>query len=162
MIEALHPVAARIAAALLARGDTVAVADGASGGLISAALLTVPGALGFYVGGGVVYSLRSREVLFGLERAAFRGMRSASADYALLQARAIRDNLGADWGLAETGAAGGSAHPLGVGSGISVAAVVGPGVELTCRTETGSDARIGNIEAFAVAALGLLERALAG
>ena len=162
MIEDLHPLAARIAEALKARGEKVAVVDGATGGLVSAALLTVPGALAFYVGGGVVYSLRARDVLFGLPDADYRGMRSATESYALLQARAIRDNFGADWGLAESGAAGGSAHPMGVGAGISVAAVVGPGVELTCRTETGSDARIANMGAFAGAALALLERALTG
>jgi nicotinamide mononucleotide (NMN) deamidase PncC len=160
-LEELHPTAERIAAALKARGQKVAVVDGATGGLVSAALLTVPGALAFYVGGGVVYSLRARDVLFGLPDEAYRGMRSATEDYALLQARAIRDNFGADWGLAESGAAGGSTHPMGVGSGSSVVAVVGPGVELTCRTETGSDARMANMAVFAKAALGLLERALA-
>lgn len=160
MIERLHPVAARIAERLKTRGEKVAVADGATGGLLSAALLTVPGALAFYVGGGVVYSLRSRRVLFGLPPGSFRDQQSATECYALMQARAIRDNFGADWGLAETGAVGGSVHPSGVPSGTSVAAVVGPGVELTLRTETGSDARIPNMEAFAVAALGLLEWAL--
>jgi nicotinamide-nucleotide amidase len=160
MIEQLHPQALRIAEALKARGEKIAVADGATGGLLSAALLTVPGALKFYLGGGVVYTRRAREVLFGLPNDAFAGYRSATEDYALLQARAIRDNFGAAWGLAETGAVGGSVHPLGVVSGLSLAAVVGPGVELTCRTETGSDERIANMGAFAAAALGLLERAL--
>jgi len=160
MIEPLHPIAARIAQALKARGEKVAVADGATGGLLSAALLTVPGALAFYVGGGVVYSVRSRRVLFGLGPGAFRGAQGATEAYALMQARAIRDNFGADWGLAESGAVGGSVHPGGVPSGTSVAAVVGPGVELTRRTETGSDLRIANMEAFALAALGLLAEAL--
>jgi len=160
MIEELAPVAARIAEALKARGEKIAVADGATGGLLSAALLTVPGALAFYVGGGVVYSRRARDVLFALEPGAYAGLRSATEDYALLQARAIRDNFGAEWGLAETGSAGASVHPMGVASGISVAAVVGPGVELVRRTVTGSDVRIANMGAFARAALGLLDEAL--
>ena len=160
MIERLHPLADRIAERLKARGEKVAVADGATGGLMSAALLTVPGALAFYVGGGVVYSVRSRRVLFGLGPGAFRGQQSATESYALMQARGIRDNFGADWGVAETGAVGGSTHPMGVASGTSVAAVVGPGIELTRLTQTGSDVRIANMEAFATAALRLLEAAL--
>lgn len=161
MLRELHPVAVRIAEALKARGEKIAVADGATGGLIAAALLTVPGALKFYVGGGVVYSLRARDVLFGLPHEAYDGMRSATSEYALLQARAIRERFGAQWGIAETGSAGGSRHPLGVASGQSCCAVVGPGVEVTRVTETRSDDRVANMELFTRAALDLLAEALA-
>lgn len=161
MLDELHLQALRIAEALKARREKIAVADGATGGLIGAALLTVPGALKFYVGGGIVYSFRARDVLFALPSEAYDGMRSATPEYALLQARAIRDNFGADWGIAETGSAGGSRHPLGVASGESCCAVVGPGVELVRRTETASDDRIANMSAFTRAALNLLEEALA-
>jgi nicotinamide-nucleotide amidase len=160
MLDELHPQALRIAEALKTRREKIAVADGATGGLIGAALLTVPGALKFYVGGGIVYSFRARDVLFALPPEAYEGMRSATPEYALLQARAIRDNFGADWGIAETGSAGGSRHPLGVASGESCCAVVGPGVELVRRTETASDDRIANMAAFTRAALNLLEEAL--
>ena len=163
LLRELHPQALRIATLLRARGEKVAVADGATGGLLAASLLTVPGALDFYVGGGVVYSFRARDVLFALPREAYRDMRSASEDYALLQARAIRDNLRADWGLAESGSAGSSAHPMGVASGRSCAAVAGPnGFELVRVTETGSNDRIANMETFARCALALFEDALAG
>ena len=162
MFEEMIPLAARIAEALKARGEKIAVADGASGGLISAALLTVPGALAFYLGGGVVYSLRGRDILLGLEREAYAGMRSATEEYALLQARAIRDNFGGDWGIAESGSAGSSKHPLGIHSGRSCCAVVGPGVEAVRTTETGSDMRLENMMAFTRAALQLLDDALAG
>ena len=163
LLRDLHPQALRIAALLRARGEKVAVADGATGGLLAASLLTVPGALDFYVGGGVVYSFRARDVLFALPREAYSGMRSASEDYALLQARAIRDNLRADWGLAESGSAGSSTHPMGVASGRSCAAVTGPeGRERVQVTETGSDDRIANMEAFTRAALDLFEQVLAG
>ena len=84
-------------------------------------------------------------------------------DVALLQARAIRDNFGAQWGLAESGSVGGSSHPSGAPAGRSCAAVVGPGgFEFTRRTETGSEDRIANMEAFARAALQTLEDALRG
>ena len=161
MLEQTHQQALRIAEALRARGEKVAVADGATGGLLAASLLTVPGALSFFVGGGVVYSFRARDVLFDLPRDAYAGMRGASEDYALLQARAIRDNFGAEWGLAESGSVGGSSHPSGAPAGRSCAAVVGPGgFEFIRRTETGSDDRIANMEAFARAALETLEEAL--
>lgn len=159
MLAQLAPHAAEIGAALKARGQTIAVADGATGGLISAGLLTMPGATGFYRGGGVVYSIEGRDILFGLDRAAVRGMRSVTEAYALVQARAIRDRFGADWGLAESGSAG-PTHPMGVAAGRSMIAIVGPGVEATTLIETGSDDRIANMEAFALAALGFLRDTL--
>lgn len=160
MIDELHPQALRIAALLRGRGEKIAVADGATGGLIAASLLTVPGALDFFVGGGVVYSFRARDVLFDLPREAYKGMRGASEEYALLQARAIRDNFGAEWGIAESGSVGGSSHPTGAPAGRSVAAVAGPGGEWVQVTETGSDDRIANMQAFTRAALDHLEAVL--
>jgi len=162
LLRDLHPQALRIAGALRSRGEKVAVADGATGGLIAASLLTVPGALDFFVGGGVVYSLRARDVLFALPREAYRGMRGASEDYAALQARAIRDNFGAEWGLAESGSVGGSNHPTGAPAGRSVAAIAGPdGLERTAPIETASDDRIANMADFTRNAIDLLERSLA-
>lgn len=161
LLAELHPQAERIATHLRTRGEKVAVADGATGGLIAASLLTVPGALEFFVGGGVVYSLRARDVLFAQPREAYKGMRGASEDYALLQARSIRDNFHAEWGIAESGSVGGSSHPSGAPAGRSCVAVVGPDrLEITRITETQSGARIANMEAFTRAALGLLEETL--
>ncbi len=160
LLHELHPQALRIAGLLRARGETVAVADGATGGLIAATLLTVPGALDFFVGGGVVYSFRARDVLFDLPRDAYTGMRGASEEYAMLQARAIRDNFDADWGLAESGSVGGSNHPSGAPAGRSVAALAGPGGEFIRLIETASDDRIANMAAFTRNALELTNTAL--
>ena len=162
MLEEFNEIAVRIAELLRARGEKIAVADGATGGLIAASLLTVPGALSFYVGGGIVYSLRAREVLFGLEAGAFKGMKSATTDYAEIQARAIRDHFGAGWGIAESGAAGGSQHPMGVASGRSCVAIVGPGgIAMTQATETDSEDRLANMQVFTRRALEFLESTLA-
>ncbi len=160
LLRELHPQAVRIADLLRARNEKVAVADGATGGLIGASLLTVPGALKFYVGGGIVYSFKARDALFDLPRDAYEGMRSVTEEYALLQARAIRDRLGAAWGIAESGSAGASKHPLGVASGRSISAVAGPEFYQTALTETQSDDRIDNMAAFTRGALNLLEEAL--
>ncbi|WP_296716240.1 CinA family protein [Erythrobacter sp.] len=160
LLHELAPQSLRIAALLRARGEKVAVADGATGGLIAASLLTVPGALDFFVGGGVVYSFRARDVLFDVPRDAYKGMRGATEDYALLQARAIAANFGADWGLAESGSVGGSSHPSGAPAGRSVAAVVGPPGEHIRLLETGSEVRIANMGAFTRNALQAFEDAL--
>lgn len=160
LLHELHPQATRIAAALRARKQKIAVADGATGGLIMASLLTVPGALDFFKGGGVVYSFKARNVLFDLPREAYDGMVSATEEYALLQARGIRDRMGASWGIAESGSAGSSKHPLGVASGRSVAAIVGPDVERVAVIGTASDDRIANMESFTKNALDLAEAVL--
>jgi len=161
LLHDLHPQALRIATTLRARNQRIAVADGATGGLIMASLLTVPGALEFFKGGGVVYSFKARNVLFDLPRDAYDGMTSATEEYALLQARGIRDRMGASWGVAESGSAGSSKHPLGVVSGRSVAAIVGPNVERVAVIETQSDDRIANMESFTKNALDLAETVLA-
>ena len=88
-------------------------------------------------------------------------MRGATESYALLQARAIRDNFGSEWGLAESGSVGGSSHPSSAPAGRSCVALVGPSGEWTSMTHTGSDARIANMEAFARAALSFTEKVLA-
>ncbi len=160
LLHELHPQALRIAGLLRQRGEKIAIADGATGGLLAATMLTVPGALDFFVGGGVVYSLRARDVLFDQPRAAYKGMRGASEDYALLQARSIRDNFGADWGLAESGSVGASKHPSGTPSGTSCAALATPHGEFTRILETGSEDRIANMGAFTRSALNLLEDVL--
>lgn len=162
ILEEFAPIAATIAASLKERGEKIAVIDGATGGLVSASLLTVPGALAFYLGGGVLYSLRARDILLGVQGDGFRGMRSATEEYALAQARAVRDQFGAHWGFAETGSAGSSRHPMGVESGRSCAAIVGPGVERVRVTETGSDDRMANMETFTRAGLELVRDVLAG
>lgn len=129
-LETLAPLAAQAAAMLRERGQTIAVADGATGGLISAGLLTVPDATDFCRGGGVIYSLRGRAILLDLGRKQLAGMESVTEPYALLQARAIRDRFGADWGIAETGSAGPATHPRGAPTGRSCIAVTGPGIAI--------------------------------
>ena len=145
---------------LKVRGETVAVAESSSGGLISAALLGVPGASKYYLGGAVVYTGKARMVLMDLPREAVAGMRSASEPYALLLARTARERFGATWGLSETGAAGPTGNGYGDAAGHTCIAVSGP-VEMALTIETGSDDRAANMEAFAAAALDLLTRATA-
>ncbi len=105
-------IAAEIGEALKARGEKIAVAESSSGGLISAALLSVPGASAYYLGGAVVYTAKARVLLTDIPREALEGMRSASEPYALLLARNQVERYGATWGISETGAAGPTGNPL--------------------------------------------------
>jgi PncC family amidohydrolase len=143
-------------ALLKARSQSIAVVDGATGGLISAALLAMPGASAFYRGGGVIYTIKGRRIVLGHEPGSLRGLTSATEAYALAQARLIRERYSSDWGIAETGAAGPGVHPLGVASGTSAAAVVGPGFEAAMIVETGHEDRLANMIAFTRNALDLL------
>ena len=144
---------------LKARKQTVAVAESSAGGLISAALLAVPGASAYFLGGAVVYTAKARMALMGLPREAVAGMRSASEPYALLLARTARENLGAVWGLSETGASGPTGNPYGDAAGHTCLAISGP-VEMAITLETGESDREANMDAFAIAAITLLQRAL--
>jgi PncC family amidohydrolase len=101
-MDELERLAAEVGERLKVRGETVAVAESSSGGLISAALLAVPGASKYFLGGAVVYTPKARVVLMDIPRSALEGMRSASEPYALLLARTARERFGATWGLSET------------------------------------------------------------
>jgi PncC family amidohydrolase len=149
-----------IGARLKARKETVAVAESSSGGLVSAALLSVGGASAYYLGGGVIYTGKARMSLLDLPREAVAGMRSSSEPYALLLARTVRERFGATWGVSETGAAGPTGNPYGDAVGHTCVAISGP-VEFAMTIETGDSDRVANMDAFAAAALGLLERGLA-
>jgi nicotinamide-nucleotide amidase len=159
MDQVLLERAAEVARHLAERRETVAVAESSAGGLISAALLAVPGASAYFVGGSVVYTGKARMSLLGLTREAVAGVRSASEPYALILAGTVRENLGASWGLAETGAAGPSGNGYGDPAGHTCLAVSGS-TETATTLRTGSSDRQSNMTAFAIAALDLLLAAL--
>lgn len=151
--------AAQVAQKLIARRQTLAVSESSAGGLVSAALLALPGASAFYLGGGVIYTGAAREGLLGVTTAMIEGMRSATAPMARLLAETIRTRLGADWGLTETGAAGPSGNRYGDAAGHCCLAVAGPR-DMTRVLATGSADRAANMVAFATGALVLLGEAL--
>jgi len=151
--------AERIATLLRARGETVAVAESSAGGLISAALLAIPGASNYFLGGGVIYTSQARQALLGIDPAVMDQMRASTEPYALLLSRTMRQKLGAIWGVSETGATGPRGNRYGDASGHACLAVSGP-AEAACTLETGQDDRAGNMRAFAAAALDLLARQL--
>ena len=160
-MQILLPLAERVASRLRVRGETVSIAESSSGGLLSAALLSVPGASVYFLGGAVVYTAKARVLLMDLDRESVHGMRSASQPYALLLARTARERFGATWGLSETGAAGPTGNPYGDAAGHTCIAIAGDGRERAIVVETASDDRAANMRAFAKAALELLLETIA-
>ena len=154
-MKELLPAAAIIAQRLIARRETIAVAESSTGGLIAAALLAVPGASAYFLGGAVVYTKSARAALLGIGDADMTGMRAATEDYALLMARRVRERHGAAWGIGETGATGPSGNRYGDPAGHSCMAVAGP-LERAITLRTGSAERLANMDAFATRALALL------
>lgn len=161
-MQTLLPAAGRIATLLKARHQRIAVVESSAGGLVAAALLAVPGASAYFLGGGVIYTATARAALLGIGEAGMRGLRSSSEPYARLLARTVRERLGASWGLAETGAAGPAGNRYGDAAGHSCLALAGPDGEWARTIETGSADRLANMRAFAAAALALLEGRLGG
>ena len=154
-MQTLIPIAQQIAARLIARSETVAVSESSSGGLISAALLAVPGASTYYRGGGVIYTPSAFKGLMQLKREDIEGMRSSTEPYARFMAGTIRTKLRATWGLCETGASGPSGNGYGDAAGHTCVALVG--ATQTSRTlETGLTDREENMRLFAKEALELL------
>jgi PncC family amidohydrolase len=151
----LLPLAMEVGEKLKVRGQTLAIAESSSGGLLSAALLAVPGASKYFLGGAVVYTAKARVLLMDIPKEGVTGMRSASEPYAMLLARTARDRFGATWGLSETGAAGPTGNPYGDAAGHTCIAVAGE-IETATTIETGDGDRVENMYAFAKAALELL------
>ena len=151
----LVAIAEKIAAHLIERRQTIAVAESSTGGLISAALLSVPGASAYFLGGGVIYTRDARRILMDIPDEAMKGIRSASEPYATLLASQIRQRFSTDWGLSETGATGPTGNRYGDAAGHSCMAVAGPYPQVI-TLETGSNDRRANMQVFASTALNLL------
>ena len=148
----LVAIAEQIAAKLIERRQTIAVAESSTGGLISASLLAVPGASAYFLGGAVVYTRDARRILMDIPDEAMKGIRSASEPYAKLLASQMRTRFATDWGLSETGATGPTGNRYGDAAGHSCMAVAG--LEQSAITlETGSADRLANMHVFASTAL---------
>jgi len=156
----LVPIAEKIAARLIERKQTIAVAESSTGGLISAALLAVPGASAYFLGGAVVYTRQSRRVLLDIPDAALDGMRPSTEAYALMMARTAQERFSSTWALAETGATGPTGNRYGDAPGHSCIAIAG-GAEQAMTLETGKPDRLENMHAFTAAALNFLLKAVA-
>jgi len=157
----LLPHAERAIAALKARNQSIAVAESSAGGLITAALLAVPGASACVRGGVVIYTYDMRRAILGISDEEMQGFTPSTETYALLKARRLRERVKTDWTLTETGATGPTGSRYGYPPGHACFAVAGPGTERATTLETGSPDRVANMEAFAAAALDFLAQTVA-
>ncbi len=155
------PLAETIARRLKERRETIAVAESSTGGLVAAALLSVPGASAYFLGAAVVYTKFARAALLGIGDADMQNLRPATEAYALLLARRVRERHGAVWGVGETGATGPTGNRYGDPAGHTCIAVIGP-TERALTLRTGSAERLSNMDAFAKRTLELLAEVIPG
>jgi PncC family amidohydrolase len=160
-MQTLLPLAARIGARLKGRRDTIAIAESSTGGLVSAALLSVPGASAYFRGGSVIYTAQARAGFMDIPNPLPPPIERASTEpYALLLANRVRERLDATWGVGETGATGPKGNRYGDKSGHTCIAVTGPGFSKAITLETGVDDRVENMRAFAQRVLELIAEAI--
>ncbi|ODV94797.1 hypothetical protein PACTADRAFT_50658 [Pachysolen tannophilus NRRL Y-2460] len=162
---------------LIQRNETLSISEAACGGLLSAYLVSIPGASKFFQGGTLVYSLKSRLKLSGWDNKDISNYTGPSEQVVLRLARNLRIELGSTYVLSETGFAGPSItifdkdqepscndesgeeikdeqSPGKVGTvylGIS-----GPRGEVSCIRHTNNDNRAENMQLFAQAGLRFL------
>jgi len=156
----LLPEAEKVAALLISRKQTIAIAESSAGGLITAALLAVPGASAYCLGGAVIYTGMALRTLLQVEEDELKGLPHSSEALALVKAQLVRKRLSATWGLSEGGVAGPTGNKYGYAPGHACIAVSGP-IEHAKTIATGSDDRVSNMYAFADAALRLMAETLA-
>lgn len=105
-----------VVAMLRARGETLAVAESLTGGLLAGRLTDVAGASDVFVGGVTAYATRLKGSLLGVAPDVLAREGAVSPVTAVAMARGVRERLGSSWGLATTGVAGPSeqeGHPVG-------------------------------------------------
>ena len=158
-MQDLRTLSEPVGSLLKQRKQTVAVAESSAGGLISASLLALPGASAYFLGGSVVYTRVAQRALLGVPDEAMANLRASTEKYALLNARSVRESLGATWGLSETGASGPTGNRYGDAPGHSCIGVSGP-IERAVTIETGLTDREQNMWRFAEAAMNLLSQCL--
>jgi len=161
----LRSIAGEVAQLLSERKQTIAVAETAAGGLISAALLAQPGASKFYLGGLTLYTLASRIAYSHWTQDAIKDYKGPTPEIVSGLAKHTRETLRATYAVSESGTAG----PTGGNTrnrtpGYAALAVAAEGQEtLTRELETGLGGdREGNMVAFAVGALELVREVILG
>jgi nicotinamide-nucleotide amidase len=91
---------------LTARGQSVGMAESLTGGLVAAALTSVPGASVVVRGGIVAYATDLKAALLGVPADLLARRGPVDPEVAAAMAAGVRDRLGATFGVATTGVAG--------------------------------------------------------
>ena len=140
---------------LKARGETVAVAESSTAGLISAALVAVPGASAYFVGGGVIYTAAAQRGLLDIPREQLRGIRASTEPYARLGAQTIRTRLATHLGNRRNRRHGTDRQSIRRRGRPQLHRGRSDPCERSITLETGRSDRVDNMWAFSEAALQL-------
>ncbi len=149
--------AASLLEALRRRGETLAVAESLTGGLLSATIVDVPGASKVFRGGLIVYATDLKHALAGVDAELLAQRGPVDPDVALALARGARERCTATWGLATTGVAGPDPQD-GVPVGTVFIGLSGPVEQVRRLTLTGDRPHIrrATVEAAIEAAIGAI------
>ncbi|UNS99353.1 nicotinamide-nucleotide amidohydrolase family protein [Streptomyces tubbatahanensis] len=115
-----------VLALLTERGQTLAVAESLTGGLVAAELTAVPGASRAFLGSVTAYAAALKRDVLGVDGALLEERGAVDPEVARQMAQGVRTALGADWGVATTGVAGPEPQD-GQPVGTVYVAVAGPG-----------------------------------
>lgn len=146
-----------IASILRARNQTLAISEAACGGLLSAYIVSVDGALDFYIGGKLVYLLKQRLKLSGLSDSEISSYMGPLEQVVLRLARTAKYELGSTYVLSESGFAGPTTvlhlrqdnDTVSVPVGTVYLGISGPDGEKSMSWATNHNLRAENMEAFA-------------
>lgn len=156
MADELAGLAARLQAACVARGLTVATAESCTGGLVAHVLTEVPGSSAYVRGGIVAYADEVKRALLGVPAEVLAGHGAVSAQVAIAMAEGARARLGTDLGVGVTGVAGPDGGTDAKPVGLVYVAVAGDGLAPEVRRCQWSGDRTENKRASAEAAIELL------
>lgn len=137
-----HPRAAELLSLLVARGWTVAVSESLTGGLVSAAIVDVPGASRSLRGAVVAYATDLKSSLLGVDTDLLAARGAVDPEVAAEMARGVRVALGADVGLATTGVAGPEAADGHAPGTVHVAVATSAGVQVRSAVLPGDRAQV--------------------
>ncbi|PIM69827.1 damage-inducible protein CinA [Streptomyces sp. JV178] len=98
--------AADVLRLLRVRGETLAVAESLTGGLVAAAITDVPGASQAFRGSVTAYATEVKHQLLGVDATLLDQRGAVDPQVAAQMADGVRKALGADWGISTTGVAG--------------------------------------------------------
>ncbi|KAF2134387.1 hypothetical protein P153DRAFT_371777 [Dothidotthia symphoricarpi CBS 119687] len=159
----LREIVKEVATLLKERSETISVAETAAGGLISASLLSFPGASGFYSGGLTLYTLQSRIAYAGWTEDAIKDYKGPTPDIVSGLAAHTRQTLGSTYTVSESGTAGptGGQTRNRTPGYVALAVASDKGVA-TREVETGSVDREANMVRFAVEGLRLVRDVIKG
>ena len=158
-MEELPDILLKISRILTKRKETVSVTETSTGGLISAGLLSVPGASSYFVGGVIPYARSVRGDLLNITKETVVGLSPMSEEMAMSFAQNTKQKMQTDWALAELGIAGPGGSVYGFEPGSCVVGISGPRSSSTF-IRTGKDRRNENMALFRNSALALFADAL--